>query len=220
MGQPPPELVLCEDQKLDLADVEALVNAAGIAVAARRGKSPAIALASFSECRPEVDFLHPKLCAPSRRMAARTLWAGAAAAVIALVAIFVWADLFGIQRDIARSEKRLGEMDQALKVAKPFVENMALAENFQSAHPEFLRCIKDIHEMIPQNGPTYLTALHMQGMKGDLSGHSSTDKEVIDMLDKFAASGRFADVKRKLEGRGTNGEVTFSVTFTYVPRAY
>ena len=27
-------------------------------------------------------------------------------------------------------------------------------------------------------------------------------------------------LKRKLEGRGTNGEVTFSVTFTYVPRAY
>jgi hypothetical protein len=36
-------------------------------------------------------------------------------------------------------------------------------------------------------------------------------------MDKLNAGGRFTELKRKLDAKGTGPEVSFSVTFTYVP---
>jgi len=37
-------------------------------------------------------------------------------------------------------------------------------------------------------------------------------------VDRLREMGRFADVKQKLDAGGQGAEMTFSVTFTYVPR--
>jgi hypothetical protein len=221
--QAPAELILRNEAELGESDVQAIRDAAGIRVVERAGgamNSVASALAMMDDRGPEVDFLHPKLLPPRVPIASRrTIWALAAGLVIAVIAIFVFADLFSIQRGISRSEQRLAAMETELKTARPFVASMQSVEAFQRGNPVSLACLGDVTAMLPEGGQTYLTAFHLQGdVKGDLTGRAVSDKDVLNLMDQFAASGRFIDLKCKIEGRGSGSEITFSVTFTYVPR--
>lgn len=218
----PAEVTLCDETKLSEADRKAVGDAAGIAVVEhRRGANDSIAsaLASLKDSRGGIDLLHPKLV-PVRRpiVNSRVMWAIATAAVITIIGILVYADLSGIQRDISHSDQRLAAMAPALKVARPFVANMQSIEGYQRGRPISLACLGDITAMLPEGGPTYLTAFHLQGnTKGDLTGRAATDKDVVHLMDQFETSGRFLDLNCKIEGKGSGSEITFSVTFTYVP---
>lgn len=219
----PAELTLCDETKLSQADVQAIGDAAGVAVVEHpRGAndSLACALAYLKGRSRGIDFLHPRLV-PARKpiVNSRVMWAIATAAVITIIAVLVYADLSGIQHDISRSDERLAAMAPALKVAGPFVANMQSIEGYQRGKPISLACLGDITAMLPEGGPTYLTVFHLQGnTKGDLTGRAANDKDVVHLMDQFVASGRFLDLNCKIEGRGSGSEITFSVTFTYVPR--
>ena len=189
---------------------------------ATRGCASAIALAvgglvEKNEC---IDYFNPKLAAANRpSVRKRTVWAVATAAVVALIGLLVYIDLSLIEHDVAQSDQRLHDMEPKLVIARPFVANMQIVEGFQHGKPKSLACLRDITAMLPEDGLTYLTAFHLLGnMKGDFSGRSSSDKEVINLVDRLRAMGQFADVKQKLDAGGRGAEMTFSVTFTYVPR--
>lgn len=220
---PPPELLLCDEVGLSEADIRALREAAQVPVVVRGADSQnfaAASLASLANGAADIDFLHPKLVALTRPLLTRrVLWIAATAAIITLLASLAFIDLFDKKRDINRSEQQLTAMAPALKIARPFVANMQVAEGYQTGKPRSLACLRDITSMLPEGGPTYLTSFHLQvNMRGDLAGRSASDDEVRNLLEKLAASGRFGDLKCKLEGRGSGAEVAFSVTFAYFPR--
>jgi hypothetical protein len=230
-----PAMTLWDDVGISSEDVAAIYEAVEIPVslgdvrslgaevpAETRSGASAIALAvgglvEKSDC---IDYFNPRLAIANAGGASRrTIWIAATAAVVALLALLVYIDLSLIERDIAHSDQRLHEMEPKLITARPFVANMQIVEGFQHGKPKSLACLRDVTAMLPEDGQTYLTAFHMQGnMKGDFAGRSASDKDVINLVDKLRAMGRFADVKPKLEGRGSGAEMTFSVTFTYVPR--
>jgi hypothetical protein len=216
------ELILRDEVGVNEADIQTLSEAAQLRVVVRKTDlhDSAAALTALASGTAEIDFLHPKLVALTRPLITRrVLWIAATAAIITLLASLAFIDLFDKQRDITRSEQQLAAMEPALKIARPFVANMQIAEGYQTGKAKTLACLGDITHMLPEGGPTYLTSFHLQGnMRGDLAGRSASDNEVRNLLEKFAASGRFGDLKCKLEGRGSGAEVAFSVTFTYFPR--
>jgi hypothetical protein len=169
--------------------------------------------------RPAVDFLHPRLSAPRKAgVTRRTAWMTAAAAVVALAALLAYTDLARIERQVAQADHDLQVLEPTLKTARPFVANMQFVETFQGGVPRHLACLRDITTVVPSDGQTYLTNFHLQSnMKGDFAGRCPNNQEVLNLMDKLNAGGRFTELKRKLDAKGTGPEVSFSVTFTYVP---
>jgi hypothetical protein len=57
-------------------------------------------------------------------------------------------------------------------------------------------------------------------MKGSVTGRADGEQGVLNFVDKLNGGGRFAEVHCNLDGpqgRG-GGEVSFTVSFVYVPR--
>ena len=232
----PRALILRDDAALTPSDIQTLQDAAGIpldqgnppslapalTLSDLRGVAAPLALAQsiLPGRRPDIDFLHPRLAPPSRGIATqRTVWISATAATIAILALLVYVDVSSKIRENTRLDERLHSLEPALAIARPFVADMQLAEGFQRGKPKSLACLLDITLMLPEDGQTYLSSFHLQAnMKGELIGRSGADKDVVNLVDKLGASGRFAGLKPKIEGRGTGTEITYSITFIYIPR--
>jgi hypothetical protein len=234
-----PHVILWDDVGLDPSFVEELRATLGLPVArgelrSLAGAAPAqptmpqtgasavaLALPLLSGVRPPVDFLHPRLVKPrTTNIRRRIAWGSAAA--IAFVALAAYLDLSSIQRKITRAQQEIEAISPTVSTAKPFVNTMGFAETFQGAKPRYLTCLRDITQAVPEDGQTYLTSLHVGvdpkgAFTGDFAGRSTGNQEVINLMDRLNASGHFAELKRKLDGRGNGPEVLFSVTFKYKP---
>ncbi|MDB5321781.1 MAG: hypothetical protein JWN40_3412 [Phycisphaerales bacterium] len=233
----PQALVLWDDVGLDNAAMDSIAQAlnvpvvrgelqsigcAGEALTGGRVGAVAAALtfAPLAGGRPAVDFLHPRLSAPKKpNVTRRTAWLTGAAAVVALVALLAYTDLARMQRRVTGADEELKRLEPTLKTARPFVANMEFVETFQASRPKYLACLSDLTLAIPEDGQTYVTRFHLQSsMRGECVGRSPNNQEVLNLMDKLSAGGRFKDLKRKLEARGAGPEVAFTVTFTYVPK--
>jgi hypothetical protein len=233
----PVALVLWDEVGLDAGATDAIADALGVPVVRGElqslgctGETPAggrngaaaaaLTLAPLAGGRAAVDFLHPRLSAPKKtNVTRRTAWLTAAAAVVALVALLAYTDLSRMERRVAGVEDELKHLEPTLKTARPFVANMEFVETFQVGRPKYLACLSDLTQAIPDGGQTYVTRFHLQSsMRGECTGRSPNNQDVLNLMDKLSAGGRFKDLKRKLEARGAGPEVAFTVTFTYVPK--
>ncbi|HEY2588203.1 MAG TPA: hypothetical protein VGI81_20840 [Tepidisphaeraceae bacterium] len=233
----PREMIIWDDVGLDpdaLASLEAslgfpvvrgelpALGGSGCALADGRvgGRAVALALPFLAGQRPAIDFLHPRLVAPKEsRLQRRTVWITAAATAAALAIVLGYADLVRLQRQVERVNGDLQAIDPALRVAKPFVARMQFAEAFHGDQPRCLECLRDMTAALPENGQTYLTSFHLQNtMQGEFAGHAASVPEVIGVVDKLNAGGRFSELKRTFDARGTTPGVSFKVTFVYFPR--
>jgi hypothetical protein len=80
--------------------------------------------------------------------------------------------------------------------------------------------LKDLTVSIPQQSQTYLTSFMLGAdMKGVCVGHSGSEQDALDLLDKLNATGRFTGLNRKLDARpkGKLADVLFTISFTYLP---
>jgi hypothetical protein len=231
-------LVLWDDAGLDAAAVEAISAALDLSVVrgdlqsigcgseamAGSGRAAAVAVAltlpTLSGARPAVDFLHPRLAAPKKpNLTRRTAWLTGAAAVVALAALLAYTDLSRLQRHVTSADEELQRLDPVLKTARPFVANMEFVESFHNSHPKYLACLSDLTLAIPEDGQTYITRFHLQSnMRGEITGRCPNNQEVLNLMDRLSAGGRFKDLKRRLEAKGSGPEIAFTVTFTYVPK--
>ncbi len=175
----------------------------------------------------DADVLHPRLTAPVPAHRPRhVLWLGTAAAALILGILAGYLDLSRIQKNVTKVDANLQVLDPQVKVAKPFVANMKFAQEFQGRKVHYLTCMREITSAMPTDGQTYLTAfhLHLNGespMKGEFSGKSASEQDVLALIDKLSSGRHFADLKRRVDahdGKGGSAEVTFDVTFEYRPR--
>jgi hypothetical protein len=198
-----------------------VLGGSGCALADGRvgGGAVALALPFLAGQRPAIDFLHPRLVAPkASRVQRRTVWITVASTAVALAAILGYADLLRLQRQVDRVDGDLQAIDPALHVAKPFVARMRFAETFHADQPRYLECLRDVTAALPESGQTWLTSFHLQNtMQGEFAGHAPSVPDVIGVVDKLNAGGRFAELKRTFDARGTTPGVSFKVTFTYFP---
>jgi hypothetical protein len=184
------------------------------------GAAAALALAGLAKERLPLDFLHPRIVAPRRRrVSPRRLWITAAAATLVLGASLAYSGLADAERAAAQSRDELRQLEPAFKLAKPFVSDMDFAESFRGGgRPRFLACLRDLAAIMPPDGQAYLTNFTLRAdLKGELAGRATSNQEILNLMDRLKAGGRFAGLRRRLDGRGTGAEVAFHVTFTYVP---
>ena len=238
------ELIVFDEVGMDGAVLESIAAAVGMPVA--RGdaralgvtaesdgadaRASAVALAALGGRRPPagslgveraVDFMHPRIVAPVQRSVSRqAVWATTAGAVVVLVGALAYADLAKLKRQVAETDQELRQLDPAYKLAKPFVADMKYAETFSGGKPRYLACLRDVTQAMPEGGQAYLTGFNLRAnMNGELVGRAASNQDVLNLLEKLNAGGRFTGLRRKLDARGSGGDVSFYVTFTYVPGA-
>jgi hypothetical protein len=206
----------------DVGTLGVAVEASGEAGAGAVSVSAsAVALAVLGARRPAVDFFHPRIVAPATGgVSRRVVWLSTAAAVAVLVGALAYADLSKLERQVAETEQQLKQLDPAYKLAKPFVADMKYVESFQASGPRDLACLRDVTAALPEGGQAYLTGFLLRAnMQGELVGRAATSQDVMNLLEKLNAGGRFGGLRRKIDARGTGNDVSFFVTFTYVPQA-
>jgi hypothetical protein len=233
-------LILWDDIQIDSDFLAALAEAVGIPIAPANPRwvgmsangSPhsqpglsavALTLPFLQDRRPSLDFMNPRLNAPlPPRKLRPALWATAGAVVLLLLG--GWLDITHLTNRVADAKARLDALQPELVIARPFVAKMEFAASFRSGNPKFLSCLADLTAALPVDGQTYLTNFNLHdGMKGTATGKSSTDENVLGLIDKLNAGGRFTQTHFKLDARdakSTAHETTFVINFVYAPRDY
>ena len=185
------------------------------------GAPLALLLPARNGQRLSPDFLHPRITpVKERSLSVRTKAICAAVAALLLVALIASADVMHIQRQIAATRAELDSLGPKLATARPFASQMQFVKTFVPGEASYLKCLKDLTVSIPQGGQTYLTSFVLENdMKGACIGHSGSDQDVLDLLDKLNATGRFAGLNRKLDSRakGNLADVLFTINFSYSP---
>jgi hypothetical protein len=196
--------------------------------------APAVALAvsALSDDGLEVDFLHSRLAPPRERRVPR--WAIIATlAGIALIggAIYAYFDLQTRQADLDKLQTRLKVIDPEIKTAKAFVSKVSVAQAWHGGEPQYLACLRDLTEAIPEDGQTYATTLTLSELAhqssgearkflGHMDGKTSDEQRAqwLSILDRLKRNPAFTDVTLGSTNNLTRErEVSFSITFTYDP---
>lgn len=201
------------------------------ALAATAAPAVALGLAGLGE-RPPVDFLHSRLAAPKRELVSRPVLLGALAAVVVVGSIaWLWADVksreaevASIRNDVAAKTSQLKTSDTEIvklqQDVKRSEDRMQFAMEWYRATPRIYACIADLTTLIPRDGKTYITQFIV---KADLSctlGGKSTSPDAVREIKDRMGRPRFANVNSSFNTRDTQGggsEVSFTITFTYVP---
>lgn len=201
----------------------------------------ALALCGVGAGEMPVDFLHSRLAPPKAQRIPR----GAAAAVLLAIVLIAGAaygynDLQNQQKSLDTYKHRLDDMKGEIAAASAFVSKVSFAQGWHGGNPRYLACLRDLTLAIPEDGQTYATSLVIrenvrppgsgaasgtqtkQGEAGTLTGSlyaKTLDQQraqaVLDRLKRVPA---FTDVKSGgTQSAGRGPEVTFSITFTYLP---
>ncbi len=200
----------------------------------------ALALSATGDRTAAVDFLHPRLAAPKARRVPR--WTLAAALVLVLAvggSIYAYRDLQKREAILDRLTTQLTDNKETVEGAKAFVEKVSFAQGWHGGNPRYMDCLLELYAAIPQENETYVTSLTLHEpprpapgstaaaaavkeegtIIGLLQGKTSTQERAQAVLDHLKAQADFKTVTTNGTqfSSGRDREVTFSITFTYVP---
>jgi hypothetical protein len=202
-------------------------------------------LGVVEESRP-VDFLHSRLAAPKEPIVPRWIILSSAAAIL-VVALVFWA-YTSLQSQQAALTQLMAQNDKykdQVTSAQAFVDKVTFAQTWHPGTPRYLACLRDLTNIIPQDGQTYALSLTLHESPPPTNNNSLSPAE---MLTKTASvktltgrlEGKTTDQKSahavaqameknplpfsnivenstQKEARGQ--EWTFSIDFTYTPPA-
>ena len=205
----------------------------------------ALAMLAAGDVTDPVDFLHSRLAPLKPPLIPR--WAMmaslAAVAVLALV-FFAYSDMQSKQARLDKINHELDVVDPQVKSANEFVTKVSFAQAWHMGNPRYLSCLRDLSLVIPQDNQTYamsltlrenmptpangssssgsnsaaakfLTARTLSGRLDGKTGEQRSAQKVIDLIKAKVPS--FTDVKSAGTLNAKKGEVSFSITFTYLP---
>jgi hypothetical protein len=172
--------------------------------------------------RTMVDFLHPRLAQRRDPFERKTLWFAGACAMVILLILAALFELAHLSRQVDRTEAQLQAMAPDLARARPFVESTQFVESFHCDRPRYLACLRDLTaDILPESPVSFTSFVLRTDMHGDISGRAGAEQNILALTDKLTTSGRFSELKWKLDAhqvKNAGNEVSFSVTFTYLPR--
>jgi len=181
---------------------------------------PAVALA-FSGARREllgVDFLHSRCFSPKKiRLGRRAVWAGAAAAALLAVGVFLFLDLEDRAAELGRLKERVSSMSLDVKAAEGVAEKVSFVMGWYEERPPFLECLKQVTLAFPEEGAVWATSFTAsENRKGSLSGKAVDQKSILSVLDRLKTNNKLSDVKLSdMREGGTAGEISFALSFTF-----
>jgi hypothetical protein len=186
----------------------------------------ALTLSERGGRRLAVDFLHPRLLPPRvSRFSGRISWPYAATAAGVLAAVAGYADILHLQSQATAAADEMAVIRPDFDRATKFVDNMKFADSFMGRSPRSLACLRDLAAAV--DAQTYFTSFRCHDdMKGEITGRSSNEQSVLSLIEKLNAGAnkaRFIELNPRLDPphglRGAASEITFTVSFTYVPRS-
>jgi hypothetical protein len=208
------------------------------------GQSPkfaaAIALALSGLNGPAVDFLHSRLAPPKQRSLRQLILPGVLAGVLIIGAVvWAYADLRHLRGQVADLQTKVAKNKDSVADAKKFVDMVNFAQHWHGENPQYLDCLKDLTDAIPDDGQTYATSLDMtaetphmaaatpappgtpptpNGLSVKLAGRTSDAENVTALVDRMRRNPAIVNIRIGQEtNTGRSREWSFSLTFTYVP---
>jgi hypothetical protein len=203
----------------------------------------ALALSAMDDAGPAIDFLHSRLAPPREGKIPR--WAYAAAAlVVVLIGLSIYAYSYLGQReaDVQGYRDKIAAGQSKADEARDFVTKASFAKNWHVGDARYLACLRDLDDVIPEDGQTYATSLDIKSDSPSLNpeassatpapsadetrslfvtltGHTASLESVTALEDRMRHNPTaFTDIKNGPETRvPRTQEYLFSITFTYVP---
>jgi hypothetical protein len=202
----------------------------------------ALALAGLTDDRQAVDFLHSRLAPVVKRSIPR--WAIlAAVAVVALIALIVaaYTSVQNSEKRVDDLNNSIASKAAEQKAAQAFVTTVSLAQAWHLGSPRYVMCLRDLLPAIPQDGQTYAMSLNLQEkpeppqtqsgsstatkapvtryLSGRLDFKTTDLQHIQEILDGLKARPNvFTDVENVgSQSSGKLHELSFSITFTYIP---
>ena len=180
----------------DYATPVALALAGMEAPARRAGRRASRSTSSNSRLAP----------VPPVRVAQRTLVLGVVGAIVLILA---FAAVFQLRSARAEAD----EMRSAGHRSRPTARRprrrpsrrWSSPRTWQDTDPRFVQCLHDLTKALPEDGQTFLTSFNLnEELKGGFGGKAKSDLDVLALLDRLNASGRFVDIKAWYDApRGT-----------------
>ncbi len=207
------------DRVSDLASLGLATSRASDA-ASRFTPALALALAGAEPRAGAVDFLHPRLAAPSkRRIGRRGAWALALTTTATVALLALWLDVRGRESELVDMKTRLTALAPDLLSAEQLSQRIGTARGwYPEGRPAMLECVREMTTAFPDGGEAiYVTKFTLaETRKGTLAGRSPNRDLVLDLADRLNKNRNFAGVKLgPLDAGGSSGEVVFSISFTY-----
>lgn len=205
----------------------------------RYAAAASLALAVVREERLPVDFLHSRLAPPREQRVPPWAYAAAATALVLVIAIaYAFINLHRQQADLDAKTAQLNdaEMKKNLTNASDFVSMVSFAKGWHGGDTRYLGALRELTSVWPEDGETYAMNLVLRepprpvesaggpkapegrNLIGQLSGRSPDQPRVQELADRMRRLPDFVDVKSGgTQDAGRSHEVSFMITFTYVP---
>jgi hypothetical protein len=198
----------------------------------------ALALLGVVEGTRSVDFLHSRL-APIKepRIPQWVMVSSLAGAVLLGLVLLSYSVMQSKHSRLDQLNNSLNADSAKVKQATEFVSKVSFAQSWHMGNPRYLACLRDLTTALPQDGQTYAMALTLReeappqgsiasaqktapsrNLTCRLEGKTSDQQkpiQVVQALKKFPKV--FKDAKSLGTTVGARGEVSFTVTFTYMP---
>ncbi len=212
---------------------------------AKYAAAVALALSAMDGAGASIDFLHSRLAPPREHRIPR--WAYIATATVLLligICIYAYTDLERRQKTVDDLQFQIAGQQKQVDAAGDFVSKVTLAQYWHGGDPRYLACLRDLDDVIPEDGQTYATSLDIKAQTPPLAegngaaapgspvsadegrilavtlqGHTGNPDSVTALGDRMRHNPTaFTDIKI---GPGTKvlrtQEWLFSITFNYVP---
>jgi hypothetical protein len=202
----------------------------------------ALGLSVLGERSLPIDFLHSRLAAPKKQiLAAWMIWSIVGAMALIAAVVFGYRDLQKGQAQLDDLIAKRNGMKDDLAVARAFVAKVSFAQRWHGGDPRYLACLREITQLVPEDGQTYATSVDIRekepprpdpskskiaskandprNLQVVFQGKAPSQGAASLLVDRFQAKkDRFADVQMKgTQIVGKAGEVTFSFSCTYMP---
>ncbi len=220
-------------------------SAAGInGQGSKYASAVALALSAMTGEAAPINFLDSRLAPPPERHIPR--WAYLAGLVVLLLialGVYAYTDISQREQVVASLKSQIARQQKDADAARDFVAKTTVAEYWHSSDPRYMECMRDLDEVIPEDGLTYAMNLEIKAappplntqsssgpipqassdaermLSVSLQGHTSNLESVTALVDRMNHNPAvFRDVKI---GPGTKvprtQEWLFSLTFGYLP---
>lgn len=186
---------------------------------------PAIALAGLGggANRLPVDFLEPKLAPPKEsRIRRQTVLAMLACVTVLAALVWLVITVHQMEQEAVVLEEALEARQPEIAAAQATLDALRVGRTYFESRPSILDALAELARTFPEEGSVWASAFTMRpGGKGQLTGKASDQQAILSVRDALMADPAFEAINlidsRAAGGRG--GEVSFSLSFTYVPQA-
>ena len=175
----------------------------------------AAALACCAGETVPIDFLNSRLRLPRKaRVGRRARWALTACLVFLAAAAYFFLDWRAEGQEVSALRSQLAGLKDGVTEAKSLVDSVSFARGWYDRRPPFLDCLREITAAFPQEGRIWATSLMIrQDMEAMLTGKSSSESAVLDVLDRLKSNPALGQVKPLYirQAGGTSRDVSFAI---------